>query len=395
MFKPDPAHPQLATSSRSAAPVRPRRPLGGLLTGTVVGAVTCALTCTLWLASATTAHAAEIHVHYDTGFGNSISIRGSGGGLSWSQGSAATWTPGNVWVINTPVAAGGFTFKPLINDQQWSVGSDYQVPSGDSVVHIYPFFGPAQGSIQTISGFFSQNLQNSRDINVYLPPSYFENQAKTYPVLYMHDGQNLFHDSSAFGGVSWDVDGTIDALIGEGRMREVIVVGIDNNAARISEYTPTSDPDYGGGHGDTYLDFIENELKPFIDSNYRTRPDAANTLIGGSSLGGLISFWAGWTRSDVFGTAVCMSSSFWWDGRALIADVANHSGAKVPVTVYIDAGGQSDGAADTNDMRDTLEAKGYQHGADLFHWFEPGGSHNEASWRARFHIPMERVLPFE
>ena len=349
----------------------------------------------LLLAPASVVHAAEIHVHYDTGFGKFISVRGSGGGLSWTTGQRATWTTGNVWVYTTPASAGGFSFKPLVNDASWSVGANYVVPSGTSVVHIYPFFGAARGTLQTIPGFFSQRLQKSRDIFVHLPPSYFENRAKRYPVLYMHDGKNLFDPARAFGGVAWEVDATVDRLVGEGRMREVIVVGIDNNASRISEYTPVPDPDYGGGNGEVYLDFVELELMPYVNANFRTLTGPANTLIGGSSLGGLISFWAGWTRSDVFGAAVCMSSSFWWSDRFLIDEVASHTGARIPSRFYIDAGGNNDGAADTNTMRDTLVTKGYQHGIDLFHWFEPGGAHNEASWAARFHIPMERVLPFQ
>lgn len=347
------------------------------------------------LAHAGAAHAAEIHVHYDTGFGNAISIRGDGAGLSWSSGQAATWTPGNVWVYSTPPGAGGFSFKPLLNDAAWSVGANYVVPSGTSVVHVYPFFGPARGTLQTIQGFPSQHLQNSRDVFVYLPPSYFENQAKRYPVLYLHDGKNLFDAASAFGGVEWQVDETIDRLVGEGRMREVIVVGIDNNADRIAEYTPVPDPDYGGGNGDAYLDFIQHELMPHVNASFRTLTGPASTYIGGSSLGGLISFWAGWTRSAVFGAAICMSSSFWWNDRFLIDQVAGHTGAKIPARFYIDAGGISDGAGNTADMRDALEARGYQHGLDLFHWFEPSGAHDEASWAARFHIPMERLLPFE
>ncbi|WP_428261847.1 alpha/beta hydrolase [Haliangium sp.] len=376
-------------ASSSSRPAPGRRPIVS------VPAAAVALWAALLCSAAGTAQAAEIHVHYDTGFGNFISVRGSGAGLSWSQGSGATWTAGNDWVLTTPASSGGFEFKPLFNDSQWSVGANYVVPSGDSVVHVYPFFGPAQGSLHTISGFFSQNMQDSRDITIYLPPSYTENAAKQYPVLYMHDGQNLFHDSEAFGGVAWEVDDTIDSLIAQGRMREVIVVAVDNDADRISEYTPVPDPDYGGGNGESYLDFLQFELKPFIEANYRVLTGPANTLIGGSSLGGLISFWAAWTRPQVFGTAVCMSSSFWWNDRFLIDTVAGHTGAKVPVVLYIDAGGQNDGATNTADMRDTLESKGYVHGADLFHWFEPSGAHNEASWEARFYVPMERVLPFQ
>jgi predicted alpha/beta superfamily hydrolase len=172
----------------------------------------------------------------------------------------------------------------------------------------------------------------------------------------------------------------------------VIVVGIGNTGSRISEYTPVWDSTYGGGNGDAYLDFVEDELMPWVASNYRTLSGPDNTLIGGSSLGGLISFYASWTRSDVFGSAICMSSSFWWANEWMTGEVQSHSGAKVPARFYVDSG--SDGAAETFDMRDALEALGYTHGVDLHHWYEPSHGHNEAAWRDRFPIPVDRLLPW-
>ena len=97
--------------------------------------------------------AAEIRVHYNVGFGNRIAIRGSAAGLNWNAGANATWTSGNVWVYTTPPASGGFTFKPLFNDATWSVGGNYAVPNGNSVVDLYPFFFATQGRLETISGF--------------------------------------------------------------------------------------------------------------------------------------------------------------------------------------------------------------------------------------------------
>ena len=127
-----------------------------------------------------------------------------------------------------------------------------------------------------------------RDLILYLPPSYSANPDKRYPVLYMHDGQNLFDRATSFGGVEWQVDETFNKLIGEGRVQEAIVVGINNTSGRIDEYTPTQDPGYGGGDGDSYLDFIEQDVKPYIDANYRTQVGPRTTMMLGSSLGGLI-----------------------------------------------------------------------------------------------------------
>lgn len=342
------------------------------------------------------AQGAELRVHYDTGWGNSISVRGDGGGLSWYAGSSATWTSGNVWVYTTPNSGGGFEFKPLLNDIYWSVGANYPVPSSTSVVDVYPFFGQANGSLQVIQNFSSQILGNSRSIRIYLPPSYFENTLKSYPVIYMHDGQNLFESSTSAFGVEWEVDETVDALVAQGRMGEAVIVGVDNAGAnRINEYTMTPDPTYGGGGGAQYLDFMEQELMPWIETNYRVRTGAENTTIMGSSLGGLISFCASWNRPDVFGTAVCMSSSFWWDGDGIVSGVETYTGPFVDARFYIDIGAGESMVSQTNRMRDALEDLGYQHNDNLWHYYDQTGSHNEASWRDRLHIPLERVMPWQ
>lgn len=336
----------------------------------------------------------RIYVHYDTGWGNRIAIRGSKAPLSWTTGQNATWTTGNVWVWQAPVGMGAFDFKPLRNDSTWSTGANFRVPAEGSQVHIYPFFGPARGTLVTIPNFNSPQLQNRRTLILYLPPSYNENLAKRYPVLYMHDGQNLFNAQTAFGGVEWRVDETLNQLIGAGTVRETIVVGLYNTSGRMSEYTPSADPTYGGGNANAYLDFIEDTVKPYIDGNYRTLPSASTTMLMGSSLGGLVSCYGGWTRPATFGGVGCMSSSFWWDGEEFTETVEDFTGPKPPVRVYVDAGGNNDGAADTNQFRDALVADGYQQGADLSYWYEPTGSHNEASWAARLHRPLQYLLPF-
>ncbi|HZF50675.1 MAG TPA: alpha/beta hydrolase-fold protein [Polyangiaceae bacterium] len=334
--------------------------------------------------------AAEIRVHYNVGWGNKVAVRGSGAGLNWNAGANAAWSPGNVWVYTTPAAAGGFSFKPLFNDATWSIGANYVVPNGNAVVDIYPFFFTQSGRLQNVPGFQSQNLGGSRTLRVYLPPSYDENPAKRYPVLYMHDGQNVFDAAAAFGGVEWQVDETMNGMITQGKAREVIVVAVDNTGARMDEYTPVPDPGYGGGDGDAYLDFVELEVMPHINGQFRTLTGPQNTTIGGSSLGGLISFYAAWTRSDVFGAAICMSSSFWWNNQWMTHQVQKHQGTKPPARFYIDSG--TDGSAGTFSMRDALQALGYTHGVNLFHWYDPNGAHNEASWATRFHLPVERLL---
>ncbi|HYD78241.1 MAG TPA: alpha/beta hydrolase-fold protein [Paucimonas sp.] len=347
----------------------------------------------LLYAAGFSAWATTVRVHYDTGFGNRIAIRGSKAPLSWSSGASATWTSGNVWVYSWPDAAGDLEIKPLLNDVKWSTGANYRVRAG-ATVDIYPFFGPAAGSRHNINNFHSPQLGNSRTLRIYLPPSYNENSLKRYPVLYMHDGQNLFDAATAFGGVEWRVDETIDSLVGGGRMDEVIVVGIDNTADRIAEYTMCCDSQHGGGKLDLYSAFVRDTVKPYIDQHLRTLPGKDNTALMGSSLGGLASFYIARNHPAVFAKEASLSSSFWWNDRYMVKTVAA-STAKAPVRIYLDAGTQNDGLADTTAMRDALIADGYVQGADLYYYVAQGASHNEASWAARLDRPLTYLFPWQ
>ncbi|MFE5549113.1 alpha/beta hydrolase [Streptomyces sp. NPDC056534] len=335
----------------------------------------------------------RIYAHYDTGWGNGLSIRGSAAPLSWTSGRPMTWSSGNVWMWEAPSALRSFEFKVLLNDSSWSTGANYKVTlDAARAIHIYPFFGPPKGRTVTVSGFYSPQLGNQRDITVYLPPSYNENQAKRYPVLYMHDGQNLFDAGTAFGGLEWRVDETLDQLVRLGRAREAIVVGIGNTADRIDEYTPTSDPDYGGGNADSYLDFVQHTLQPYINAHYRTLTGAQDTLMMGSSLGGLLSCYAGWTRSTVYGAVGCMSSSFWWNSEWFTRTVEAYQG-KQSERFYVDSGGNADGAVQTARFRDALISDGHISGVDLMSVHDPSGTHDESSWARRLPTSLEYLLP--
>jgi len=339
-----------------------------------------------------TATTTTIRVHYDTGFGNRITIRGSATPLSWSAGKDATWTSGNVWVYAWS-AAGDVDLKPLINDAQWSTGANYHVRTG-ATTDIYPFFGAAHGSLVQVPGFASPQLGNTRTLRIYLPPSYRENSLKRYPVLYMHDGQNLFDAQTSAFGTEWQVDENVDAAVGAGQMDEVIVVGIDNTANRIWEYTPCCDPTYGGGGAPTYERFLIDTVKPYIDQNFRTLPSKDDTAVMGSSLGGLLSFYLARRDPAVFSKAGCMSSSFWWNNQALTVEV-EQSTTHVPVQLYLDAGTSNDGLPETTRMDMALLADGYVQGSDLDFFTAQGGSHNEASWAARVAIPLAWLFPWQ
>lgn len=352
---------------------------------TCIGAT---LLCTLSAA----ASASTVKVHFDTGYGNRITVRGSAAPLSWSVGANATWTTGNVWTYTWPDSAGDVDIKPLVNDATWSTGANYRIKAGTSV-DIYPFFTAATGSMAFVSSIYSPQLANSRSLRIYLPPSYYTNTLKRYPVLYMHDGQNLFSASTAFGGVEWGVDETINRLVGTGAMDEVIVVGIDNTAGRIDEYTPCCDAQYGGGKVNLYESFIINTVKPFIDQSYRSLAGNQNTAIMGSSLGGLASFYIARRNPTVFSRSGGMSSSFWWNNQSMVQTVVAASG-KVAGKFYIDAGTSNDGLADTTAMRDAMAADGYVQGVDMYYYVAQGASHNETSWAARVERPLTYMFPW-
>lgn len=152
-------------------------------------------------------------------------------------------------------------------------------------------------------------LNRKRQIRLYLPPGY-ATSSKRYPVLYMHDAQNLFDDATAFAG-EWKVDETLDALSKEGKL-ELIVVGIDNGAdKRITELNAWDNTRFGPAEGRQYTDFIVKTLKPLIDATYRTLPGRAHTAIMGSSMGGLASHYAIAQYPQVFGKAGVFSPAYW------------------------------------------------------------------------------------
>ena len=156
------------------------------------------------------------------------------------------------------------------------------------------------------TAFFMPQLNRTRRIWIYLPPSYRATKIY-YPVLYMHDGQNLFDNATSYSG-EWGIDEYLDSIFTLGK-KEVIVVGIDNGLSkRMNEYNPYSFRQYGKGEGDEYVDFLVKNLKPFIDKHYRTLPGKKDTYIAGSSMGGLISLYAVLKYPAVFGGAGIFSS---------------------------------------------------------------------------------------
>ena len=253
------------------------------------------------------------------------------------------------------------------------------------------------GELLITQSVYSPQLQNQRHLLVWLPPSYRHSERR-YPVIYMHDGDNLFDHTVSHSG-EWQVDETLTTLADEGL--EAIVVGIPNMGdARFSEYSPYMHDNRGVGLGDAYLRFIIETIKPLIDADFHTLTDAPNTGIAGSSMGGLISLYGFLQHPDVFGLCGSFSPVFWYGDHALYALI--QAAATGRGRIYLDVGGSegivyanlaADGKqmsqAQANDayrdgvrrLRDELRQREYDD--NLLYIEDAAAQHNEAAWAQR------------
>ena len=244
--------------------------------------------------------------------------------------------------------------------------------------------------------FQSAFLEHDRDIEVWLPPQYDTASTHRYPVLYLHDGQNLFDPDTAFQkGEHWRVGETAAELIEAGRVQPLIVVGIHNTGRqRVQEYTPTKDARLGGGLADGYGRLIVKELKPLIDRIYRTLPDASNTGLGGSSLGGLVTLHVGFSYPSVFGKLAVLSPSVWWDRRAILKTV-RQTRPKPPIKLWVDMGTAEGrrGLEDARLLKAALVGSGWIEGADMRYSEYEGATHSETAWAERVGPMLEWLFP--
>jgi len=256
------------------------------------------------------------------------------------------------------------------------------------------------GDIRVHQSFHSSILNNDRDVLVYLPPGYDANKRTRYSVLYMHDGQNLFDGATSFiPGQEWRVDETAHSLIAAGKIEPLIIVAIYNAGKdRINEYTPVADAKYkAGGKADLYGRMLVEELKPFIDSHYRTKKGAGHTGLGGSSLGGLVSIYLALKYPHVFGRAAVVSPSVWFANKQIVHYVEALP-KKPKVRIWMDIGTKESETPEeaqqtVNDARllqESLIKKGWKPGKDLNYFEAEGAVHNERAWAAR----VERILTF-
>jgi predicted alpha/beta superfamily hydrolase len=228
-----------------------------------------------------------------------------------------------------------------------------------------------------------------RDLAVYLPPSYGTGDRR-YPVLYLQDGQNLFDPAASFAG-SWRVDLAMDRAAARGI--EAIGVGIPNSGKdRIVEYSPFDDPETGPGRAAEYVAYLTETIKPLVDARFRTRPGRETTGVAGSSMGGLVSLFAGFVRPDVFGIMAALSPSLWYAGRAIFGLL--EAAPSHPAKVYLDVGRLEGGQTldDARRLRDLLRAKGYVPGAQLRYLEDRRGRHDEAAWGRRFGAALPFLL---
>ncbi|KAA6461962.1 alpha/beta hydrolase [Acidobacteria bacterium AB60] len=245
-------------------------------------------------------------------------------------------------------------------------------------------------------GFHSRHLANDRDVIVYLPPGYDDHPDQRYPVLYLHDGQNLFDGRTSFiPGRTWQVREHADAAIESGEVEPLVIVGIYNTGdRRMAEYTHERDWQRGGGEAAKYGLLLTEELMPFIRSRYRVHSDRNATGLGGSSLGGLVTLYLGLRHARDFGKLAVMSPSVWWNHKSILSYLNEHAPhVWERPRVWLDVGEQEGRRTlqDAEQLARRLRANGWVEGDTLHFQRVPGGSHDESSWAQRVR-PMLRFL---
>jgi predicted alpha/beta superfamily hydrolase len=257
------------------------------------------------------------------------------------------------------------------------------------------------GTIKRHRAFPSKILGNRRDVLVYLPPGYRRFSTKSYPVLYLHDGQNVFDAATAFAGVEWGVDETAERLIRKRLIEPIIIVAIANMGEdRIHEYAPTRgviDARAKGkkrsrGLARLYGHFLMDELKPYIDRKYRTKPGREFTGLGGSSLGGLVTLAIGILYSRAFSRLIVMSPSVWWDDFAIYRLISTIE-KKPPLKIWLDTGTAEPGWEQTRELCIRLIEKDWQPFDDLAYLEAEGADHSEAAWAARVEPALRFLFP--
>jgi predicted alpha/beta superfamily hydrolase len=275
-------------------------------------------------------------------------------------------------------------FKPCLvrdGDFRWAVGPNklLLMTEPDRRV-LYPFFfGPEQGRFSRLIEFPSQILGRVHRLRVYLPPGYDENTLAIYPVAYMQDGQNLFFPDEAFHGQEWEVDETSQTLRAMSAVEDFLIIGIYSDD-RMRDYTH---PGY-----EKYARSLAEEIVPATQRRLRIRSDRRHRTVWGSSLGGVVSFYTVWQYPGVFGTAICMSSTFSHEDN-LVERVLSEP--RRDVAFYLDSGWPGDNYEVTMGMAMALVSRGWRYGHNLLHFGFPHAEHDEKAWGLRLHLPLQFI----
>ena len=251
------------------------------------------------------------------------------------------------------------------------------------------------GDVRRHAAFSSVHVK-PRDVWVWLPPGYAVDSTHRYPVVYFHDGNNVFDRATSFLGIEWAVDETAERMVRAGTLPPFIAVAVANTDRRMSEYTPAADARHGGGGAEAYGRFLVEELKPFVDATYRTDPRPASTGVVGSSLGAIVSLWLGLEHPETFTRIGVVSPAAWFAGRDLARRVA--AGQGTGLRIWMDIGtaegtagaGKKEWLDDARALRDALVARGYREGKDLHYEEVEGAKHDETAWASR----VDRMLVF-
>lgn len=349
--------------------------------------------------------------------GSHMYVRGQGvSSLSWDRGIPAKQIDDTTWELDIPMdkelrnGTSAIEFKCLLDDSTWQIGANEVLSTVSAQQMVFPWFESEQGAVRYFANnLYSPQLNNTRDVVAYFPPSYQENSLKCVAhILLMHDGNNLFSDldcPTCCPNGCWNIDTTLDELIVAGRMEEIAVFGIFNTAQRLSEYTYSQDPQFSEypAEADAYLDFLEEEVISLIRKNLSQRLcDDATWGVLGSSLGGLVSAYAGWTRPNTYDIAGVMSASFWWNSedfnRVVLRNGTAARSKEQRTIFYLDSGTGTPPESDDDEFETirvykSLESLGKSPGSSLFYALDNGGQHSEASWGDRFWKPMTDLYP--
>lgn len=275
-----------------------------------------------------------------------------------------------------------FYAKPCLKTSSgllWAKGPNLLVvATRQDTRDIYPFFHSAEeGSILDVITLDSKILERQHMLRVYLPAGYDENTCRTFPVMYMQDGRNLFFPQEAFQGQDWGVEGKLTLLDRMNAIEQMIVVGI---------YSANREQDYISPGYESYGRSVVEEIKPYIDSHFRTRTGPQATGVMGSSLGGVVSFYMGWQWPEVFGNVGCLSTTFTHKDNLVERVFAE---PRRDVRFYIDTGWPGDNYEVGFAMAVALAERGYDYGHDFLYFAFPSAEHSERDWGQRLHIPFQ------